>query len=117
MTKDFGKRMSDRMKQLNPGNLRSAHGIAWYRPETYERCLAIFQDADDLPDTYDEWLVQAEEGEEQLKREGLKVVRAEIDPVAFPGWCANEGYAQIDTHARIAFANAMALDFLRKKRG
>ena len=69
----------------------SAVGITWYRPETYRRCLAIFEDSSNLPDTYFEWLVRAEEWEKQSKREGLKVVRAEIDPVTFPGWCADHG--------------------------
>ena len=117
MAKDFGKHLSDRMKRLNPQNVPSAVGIGWYRPETYDRCLAIFDDASDLPDTFDEWLALAEKTERQLKSQGMKVVRVEIDPDTFPQWCTDEGYSKIDKHARMAFGNMMAMKSLRKKRG
>jgi hypothetical protein len=38
----------------------SAGGLAWYRREDYPRLLTIFEDADKLPPTYDEWLAMAE---------------------------------------------------------
>lgn len=116
MAKDFGKRMSDRMKRLNPQNLPVAVGMAWYRPETYERCLAIFKDSADLPDSFEEWIALAQQSEQQLKRQGMKVVRAEIDPDTFPGWCAEQGYSKIDKDSRMAFANAMAAEYLSKNR-
>jgi len=102
------------MKDHYPQNVPSATGICWYRPETYERCLAMFQDSSDLPGSYDEWLIQAEEFEQECKSGGGKVVRVEIDPVTFPRWCADEGYSNIDRHARMAFANLMAMKSLGK---
>lgn len=116
MAKDFGKHLSDRMKQLNPQNVPSAVGIGWYRPETYKPCLSIFDDASDLPHTFDEWLALAKKTEAQLKRQGMKVVRVEMDPETFLKWCAAEGYTTIDKHARMAFGNMMAMKSLRDKR-
>ena len=87
----------------------SAVGITWYRPETYQRCLAIFEDSSELPDTFLEWRVRAEEAEKERMSLGLKVVRVEIDPVTFPRWCADHGYPNVDTHARMAFASMMAM--------
>ena len=39
-----------------------AAGMAWYKRENYTRLLQIFEDSDKLHDTYDEWLVAAEQG-------------------------------------------------------
>jgi len=112
---NFGKSMADRMKQLNPGNLPSATGMAWYTQDTYLQCLAIFSDATDLHDTFDEWIVAAKRTENQLSQQGMKVIRVEIDPATFPAWCVKNGYRNIDTDARTHFANLKAAESLGLK--
>ena len=83
-------------------------GISWYRSETYARCLAIFDDSSDLPDTFEEWLALAEHTEAQVAQHVMKVTRVDIDPDTFPAWCTANGFAKIDKHARLAYGNAIA---------
>jgi hypothetical protein len=116
IAKGFGEHIAGRIAQANPNGVRSAVGIGWYRPETYERCLAIFDDASKLPRTYDDWLVRAVEAEKQARDKGLRVVRVEIDPDTFPRWCADEGFTKIDEHARQVFGNIVVRNSLRRKR-
>jgi hypothetical protein len=108
MDRDLGKYISEEAKQANTRNGSVAVGIAWYRADAYARCLEIFDDASDLPATFEEWLRLAKRAEEQVHRQGMKVVRAEIDPNLFPGWCATNGFSKIDKHARMAYGTVIA---------
>ena len=117
MADDFGKHLRDNIDAVNPNNVPiAACGIAWYRPETYDQCLAIFDDAEKLHDTYAEWLEAAERTEKQVSAQGMKVVRVDIDPVEFPEWCAAEEFKTIDQHARTHYGNIMAEKAARKNR-
>jgi hypothetical protein len=82
-------------------------GLAWYKREDYPKLLAIFDDADSLPDTYEEWLEEAGEIERKLIIQGHRVVRAAIDPATFPGWCEAKGL-KLDATARTRFAMEQA---------
>ena len=108
----FEKRMSDKMKRHNPNNVSSAVGMAWYTRSAYPLCLAIFSDAADYPDTFDEWLTKAEQTEKKLRQQGVRVIRAEIDPNTFPSWCAANGFSNVDTQARCHYANLKAAESL-----
>lgn len=110
---DFGVFLAERMNAINPNNVPSAVGIGWYRPETYAHCLKIFDDRNDLPDTFEEWKQLAERTERQLAAQGMKTVRVDIDPNTFPAWCRKNGFAKIDKHARMAFGNDKALESLQ----
>lgn len=112
MDNDFGKYLAGRLNRINPQNLPTATGLAWYTRETYDQCLAMFEDADDLPGTFDDWLVMAKETEQQITDQGMRCVRAVIDPVEFPRWCAEHGHANINTHARVAYGNFVAMRHL-----
>ncbi len=113
MSNDFGKHLSGRMHRINPRNIPKVTGsIVWYKRENYERCLAIFDDADELHDTFDDWLVSAKELEKQLSDRGMKVIRAEIDPDTFPQWCTDQGHTTIDRKARLAYGNFVAMQHL-----
>lgn len=108
----FGKHLKQRVDSVNPNNVPHAVGISWFRPETYDACMSIFSDSDSLPDTYDDWLHRAKAAEEQVTSQGMKVVRVDIDPDTFPKWCAANGHASIDKHARMAFGSEMARESL-----
>ncbi len=82
-------------------------GLAWYRREDYPKLLAIFDDADSLPETYEEWLEKAMEIERELIIQGHRVVRATIDPAIFPSWCAAK-HLKLDASARTRFATEEA---------
>lgn len=113
---DFGAFLAEKMRSLNPKNVLSAVGIGWYRPETYTKCLEIFSDRLNFPESYEEWEILAQRTERQMIAQGMRVIRAEIDPATFPLWCSNNGFTTIDQYARMAFGNATTLEMLRKER-
>ena len=61
--------------------------MVWYKQEDYDALRAIFQDGDQLPPTYDEWLKKAEAKKAEGEAEGDQVVKVFIDPETFPEWC------------------------------
>ena len=75
--------------------------------------MSIFSDSNDLPRTYVDWFIRAKQAEEQVTRQGMKVVRVDVDPETFPAWCAENGYANIDKHERTAFGSAKTLEWLK----
>jgi len=89
-------------------------GIAWFRDGgSYRRALKIFDDAQDLPSSYGEWLFKAEQLYELIERSGKVPVKAEIDPDTFAAWCRNRGL-NIDADARTEFANSVAIEVVKK---
>ncbi len=88
------------MKKLAPFII----GMVWYYREDYDAILRIMTDSHKLPGSFDVWLAEAEQGEQNLKHDGYTVVRAHIDPETFPDWCQLR-YRNIDSQARMDFAN------------
>jgi hypothetical protein len=86
-----------------PGD-ESLVGICWYQRETYDACLLLFSDPDNFPDSFDDWVIWAEQTEKDLTERGANVIRVETDPKALLLWCNERGYPDIDTNARQAFA-------------
>ena len=111
----FGKFMADKMARLNPDGLPSATGIAWYTSSTYPRCLAIFEDAADRPAAFDEWFPKAEAAEQDLRQQGMRVLRIKIDPEALRAWCHANGIEHIETHALADYVNWKVQEILRKE--
>ena len=92
-----------------------AVGIAWYTRNTYARCLKLFDDAADLPETFDGWQHLAESTEANMLAAGMTAIRVEIDPETFPSWCKQHGFPRIDKDARMAFGNLKAFEFLNQR--
>jgi hypothetical protein len=89
-------------------------GIAWYRAEDYDRLKSMFPDGWKLPDTFESWLHTAQIVYDKLTAGGFVVVKAYIDPDAFPEWCRARGM-KMTTEARTAYANECAADSRRAK--
>jgi len=70
---------------------RVAIGFAWYRPQQWQRVRDISDDAEDLSDTYLEWLQLAEENFNQLRSSGLHVEKVDIDSEQLIIWCNEQG--------------------------
>ena len=77
--------------------------MVWYQEEHYEQLLAIFDDAELLPPTYQAWLVRAEEKKAEVEAAGDQVMKVFIDPETFPEWCAQKGLPK-DAEARTQLA-------------
>jgi hypothetical protein len=86
----------------------SAVGIPWYTKESYPKCLAIFDDPADYPQTFDAWLLKAQRTANEYGQLGMRVVRVEIDPGTFRRWCAANGFRNVDAKARSHYASLQA---------
>lgn len=82
-------------------------GMAWYRPETFTRLRAMFEDGDKLHRTYPEWLAAADSNRKTFEARGIRVVCVDIDPDQFPKWCKAQGLA-LNAEARTRFAAGVA---------
>ncbi len=82
-------------------------GIPWYRKEDYAKLLTLFEDADNMPDTYEDWLAKAKEARETFERHGATCIEALIEPNQFPGWCAENGH-KLNAQGRAVFARERA---------
>jgi hypothetical protein len=82
-------------------------GMPWYSREDHPRILDIMVDADELHNSFDEFLAAAERGERDLQRQGHTVIRAIIKPDEFLVWCREKGLRP-DAYARSEFAAVIA---------
>lgn len=81
-----------------------ATGIAWYKPDEYNRFRKLCSDGRKLPPTYNQWLKQANKAIDRFTAEGNIVEKVYLDLDTFPDWCKRRGL-DIDAKARIRFAN------------
>ena len=97
--------------------MKKIAGIVWYNDEVvYRRALAIFTDAFNMPSSYEDWLIGVKDTAKEMKRAGWILVRAELDPETFPGWCKARSL-NIDAKARGDFGNEVAAEYLRTGKG
>ena len=78
-------------------------GFAWYRPEQWQRVRDISTDADNLEETYEEWLRLAEQKLKQLSASNMRVEKIDIDSEQLVLWC-NERGLEINGQARSRYA-------------
>ena len=84
------------------------HAMVWYKEEDYDKLLCLFDDRDQLPPTYIDWLVRAEEKKDEVESAGDQVVKVFIDPATFPEWCEIRHFSR-DANAR----SELALEVIR----
>jgi hypothetical protein len=94
------------MTTIRDYNVRAV-GIPWVRKEDYPAFLAVMEDANGLPATWEAFIKFSEESENGWKAQGYIVERAYIDPDTFPDWCASNGTG-IDSNGRMKFAANIA---------
>ena len=87
-------------------------GFAWYRREQWQRLREVSYDGDELEDTYDKWVVNAEEAFKKHANLGLEIEKVDVDVEELLDWCRAEGI-EIDGDARARFA-AMKLKQLHE---
>jgi hypothetical protein len=78
-------------------------GIDWCREEDYDAFLTVFEDANDLPRTWQRFAEMAEQAEQFWREQGRVVKRVYINPHTFREWCKVKG-CRVDAHARRKFA-------------
>lgn len=62
-------------------------GIAWYRPDQWDRLLSVSEDRDQLESTHAEWKATAEQMLKDIERRGAVVHRIAVDVDELLGWC------------------------------
>ncbi len=77
-------------------------GIAWYRREEWSRLLEIAADRDELEDTYEEWLHNAETRLHEMAEAGINPTRVYINLDELQDWCIVQG-RPLDGDARAVF--------------
>ena len=82
-----------------PAETKTVVGVAWYRLGQWQRLRTVSIDADDLEDTYEEWLRAAEQTVAQLTTLGQCVEKVDIDVERVIAWC-NERGLRFDARAR-----------------
>lgn len=90
----------------------NAVGMSWYSPEDYDLLRRLFKDGDQLPDTYDEWLLAANRGVDTLQNKGHKVIRVPLSPNEFVEFCRTRK-CDLDANARQLFAATKAAEAVK----
>jgi hypothetical protein len=116
------KTMAKSMRQTNTKNKHSPNkdsetaatlGIAWYKREEWSHLLEISADRDELEDTYEEWLYNAEIRLHEMAEAGINANRVYINLGELQKWCIVQG-RPLDGSAR-AFFTAEKLRQLQKE--
>ena len=63
----------------------------------------MFEDAEKLPDTFEEWLVIAEKLRNTMIAKGFIIRKVYLDPATFPQWCREHGLP-LDATGRTQYA-------------
>jgi hypothetical protein len=99
------------MRQTNTKNKHSPKkdsetaailGIAWYKREEWSRLLEISADRDELEDTYEEWLHNAEIRLHEMAEAGINPTKVYINLDELQKWCIVQG-CPLDGSARAVF--------------
>jgi len=81
---------------------------AWYRREEWERLRAVAADPEDLEDTYDKWLRNAQRLMVQMGGKGIRLVKVDVGADELCAWCRQQS-VPVDSAARAGFASEKAL--------
>jgi hypothetical protein len=87
------------MKQSKEPKNRIVIGVAWYRPEQWQRIREISSDRDHLEDTYEEWLSSAEQNLKEINAPGLRLQKVDVDSEQLILWCNIRGL-EVNAKAR-----------------
>lgn len=84
-------------------------GVAWWRPEQWQRLHDISQDSSLLEESYDDWLASAENLLREV-RSGHVLERVDVDVEQLLAWC-NENGLPVNSQSRARYVS----DFLRTR--
>ena len=81
--------------------------LAWYRQDQWQLLLDYSTDSDRLERTYQEWLEHAEKKVNEMGKEGINVVKIDINIEEMKKWCERHD-KQIDGYTRSEYAVFLA---------
>ena len=91
------------IKRLSYSPSSTTVGVAWYKPDQWQKLLAVSVDKDQLEETYDEWLQEAEKAIKELRRQGLHIVKVDVNVEELIAWCRKKKIP-VDGKARSRYA-------------
>jgi len=71
----------------NPADSKMVTGVAWYRPEQWARLREIYEDVENLDDTYEEWRQKAEQVLRDSIPADVTMEKVDIDVEEVLAWC------------------------------
>lgn len=89
-------------------------GVAWYRPEQWERLRELAVDPEVIENTYEEWAHMAEEKIGALLRAGIEVWKIPVDVEELRAWCEKQGLP-LNGYARAKFVAQKLLEMEKQK--
>ena len=95
--------MTKRPKKKRKGPVQLRMGVAWYRPEQWERLRGMVPDPGALEETYNEWVAMATRELSRLAEHGMVLEKVYVDVEELLAWCNERGRA-VDGEARAEFA-------------
>jgi hypothetical protein len=78
-------------------------GVAWYRPEQWQRLREVSVDVEKLEATHAEWLAVATKAISDLERRGISVIKVDVDVEELLSWCRHCSLP-LDGKSRSTFA-------------
>jgi len=97
--------------------MKNVIGVVWFTDEfTYQKALAIFTDAENMPVTFEDWRALVGRQCEEIRGTGNIAIRADIDPETFIEWCCSHRFLA-NSQGRLAFANHVELEYEMNGKG
>ena len=78
-------------------------GIAWFRADQWQHLRSLAVDADDLEETYEEWVALAEKAIGDLATQGVFARKVDVDVNELQAWCSAQK-RPLDSSARAQYA-------------
>jgi hypothetical protein len=97
-----------------PGYQHTFVGLAWYRPEQWQRLREISVDRGELEDSYQEWLRNAEKAIRELNRNGIQSVKVPLEVEELLHWCQSQNLP-VDAEARSRYVTEKLQDETSEK--
>ncbi len=88
-------------------------GVTWYRAEQWDRLRDISADKETFATTYEAFLSDAEKKIQQLKAQGLRPIKVEVDVEELLTWCITQGLA-VTPETRTQFMMNILRDRVKK---
>jgi hypothetical protein len=93
-----GVRCTERKKKMTRQK-DTSYGVGWYSREEWEILKEVSVDTDALDNSYEEWLLNAENNLKQLKSKNIQITKVHIRTNDLIEWCKDSNMP-IDGKAR-----------------
>ena len=87
--------------------------VPWYRRKDYKHIRSIMDDADQFPETFDEWEKTAKRRLASAAAAGVTIQPVILDPGEFLAYCKAKNFSARGDRERNMFARASAKDLKR----